>query len=63
MTAKKSAEVIIDGKVYTLSGYEAEGYLQKVASYINNKIGERPKIDSYRNLSSDTTETMVYLNI
>ena len=38
MTAKKSAEVIIDGKVYTLSGYEEEGYLQKVASYINNKI-------------------------
>ena len=32
MTAKKSAEVIIDGKVYTLSGYEEEGYLQKVGT-------------------------------
>ena len=54
MTATKSAEVIIDGKVYTLSGYEEEGYLQKVASYINNKIGELQKMDSYRRFSSDT---------
>ena len=28
MAAKKSAEVIIDGKVYTLSGYEEEDYLR-----------------------------------
>ena len=35
MSAKTSAEVVIDGKVYTLSGYEGEEYLQKVASYIN----------------------------
>ena len=33
MSAKTSAEVVIDGKVYTLSGYEGEEYLQKVASY------------------------------
>ena len=63
MTAKKSAEVIIDGKVYTLSGYEEEGYLQKVASYINNKIGELQKMDSYRRFSSDTKATLVELNI
>ena len=37
MSAKKSAEVLIGGKVYTLSGYEEEEYLQKVAAYINNK--------------------------
>ena len=40
MSAKTSAEVVIDGKVYTLSGYEGEEYLQKVASYINGKINE-----------------------
>ena len=28
MAAKTSAEVVIDGKVYTLSGYEGEEYLQ-----------------------------------
>ena len=37
MSAKTSAEVVIDGKVYTLSGYEGEEYLQKVASYINGR--------------------------
>ena len=37
MSAKTNAEVVIDGKVYTLSGYENEEYLQKVAAYINNK--------------------------
>ena len=40
MAEKTSAEVIIGGKVYTLSGYEGEEYLQKVATYINNKLGE-----------------------
>ena len=28
MSAKTNAEVVIDGKVYTLSGYENEEYLQ-----------------------------------
>ena len=34
MSAKKSAEVIIDGKVYTLSGYEEEEYLQKIIDFL-----------------------------
>ena len=40
MSAKTNAEVVIDGKVYTLSGYEEPEYLQKVAAYINSKINE-----------------------
>ena len=32
MATKNDAEVIIGGKVITLSGYESEEYLQKVAS-------------------------------
>ena len=51
MTAKKSAEVLIDGKVYTLSGYEEEGYLQKVGSYINNKLNEFNEMEEFRRLS------------
>ena len=35
MSAKTNAEVVIGGKVYTLSGFESEEYLQKIASYIN----------------------------
>ena len=40
MAEKTSAEVVIGGKVYTLSGYESEEYLQKVAVYINGKLNE-----------------------
>ena len=46
MAAKTDAEVIIDGKVYTLSGYESEEYLQKIASYLNGKIAEFRKNES-----------------
>ena len=37
-SAKHYTEVLIGGKVYTLSGYEGEEYLQKIALYIDNKI-------------------------
>ena len=50
MSAKTNAEVVIDGKVYTLSGYENEEYLQKVAAYINNKIAEFDDMDEYKHL-------------
>ena len=45
MAAKNNTEVIIDGKVYTLSGYESQEYLQKVATYINDKIAEFKMLD------------------
>ena len=48
MSAKTDTEVVIGGKMFTLSGYESEEYLQKVASYINNKITEYSKVDSFR---------------
>ena len=37
-SAKHFTEVLIGGKVYTLSGFEGEEYLQKVSSYLNHKI-------------------------
>ena len=63
MAAKKSAQVIIRDKVYTLSGYEEEEYLQKVANYINDKIAEFNSMDDYKRLSSDMKETLLELNI
>lgn len=63
MAAKKSAEVIIDGKVYTLSGYEEEDYLQKVGAYINNKISEFNEMEEFCRLSADTRSTLLALNI
>ena len=48
MAEKTSAEVVIGGKVYTLSGYESEEYLQKVAVYINGKLNEFDSIEVIR---------------
>ena len=63
MSAKTSAEVVIDGKVYTLSGYEGEAYLQKVAPYINNKIAEFEAMDDYRYIPLNMKGTLLQLNI
>ena len=63
MAEKTSAEVIIGGKVYTLSGYEGEEYLQKVATYINNKLGEFQGMEELRHLSGDMKATLLQLNI
>lgn len=60
---KTDTEVIIGGKVFTLCGYESEEYLQKVASYINNKVNEYGKLDSFRRQSLDTQAVLLQLNI
>ena len=63
MSAKTSAEVVIDGKVYTLSGYEEEEYLQKVAAYINNKINELETLDNTRHLPPNMKNILIELNL
>ena len=63
MAVKTDTEVIIGGKVFTLSGYESEEYLQKVASYINNKVAEYNKIDSFKRQPLDTQNVLLQLNI
>ena len=63
MSAKTNTEVIIGGKVFTLSGYESEEYLQKVASYINNKVTEYNKVDSFRRQALDIQNVLLQLNI
>ena len=56
-------EVIIHNKRYTLSGYESEEYLQKIASYINNKHTEFRNRDAYRFLDSDLKNILMQINI
>lgn len=63
MSVKTDTEVIIGGKVFTLSGYESEEYLQKVASYINNKMAEYAKVDSFKRQPLDTQNVLLQLNI
>ena len=35
-SSKNFTEVLIGGKVFTLSGFESEEYLQKVSTYLKN---------------------------
>lgn len=63
MSSKSNTEVIIGGKVYTLSGYEGEEYLQRIAAYINNKINEFHEMEDVRRLPVDMKSTLIELNI
>ena len=47
MAVKNTTQVLIGGKIVTLSGYESEEYLQKVANYMNNKLTELGQIPGY----------------
>lgn len=62
MAAKNKIQVLIGGKIYTLSGYESEEYLQKVAAYLNNKITEIRSIDGYQRLSPEMRSLLLNLN-
>ena len=63
MAIKTDTEVIIGGNVFTLSGYESEEYLQKVASYINSKIAEYARVESFRRQNVEQQHILLELNI
>lgn len=63
MSSKTNTEVIIGGKVFTLSGYESEEYLQKVATYLNNKYNEYNKLDGFKRQPVDTQNILLQLNV
>ena len=63
MSSKSDIQVVIGGKVYTLSGYEGEEYLQKIALYINNKMAELNDTPNYRRLNSDMQKILLELNM
>ena len=62
-SSKNFTEVIIGGKVFTLSGFESEEYLQRVSTYLNHKITECSNIDGYRRQSAENRSTILALNI
>ena len=62
MATKNTAQVLIGGKIITLSGYETEEYLQKVATYMNNKLAELSEIPGYSHQPMETKHTLLSLN-
>ena len=61
--SKEYYTVLIGGKIITLSGYESEEYLQKVASYMNNKMTELGQLPGYSRQSVETKHTLLSLNV
>ena len=63
MAVKNTTQVLIGGKIVTLSGYESEAYLQKVANYMNNKLTELGQLPGYNRQALETRHTLLSLNI
>lgn len=62
-SSRNNTEVLIGGKVFTLSGFESEEYLQKISSYLNHKIEECSNTEGYRKQSAETRSILLALNI
>ncbi len=62
-TSKNCTEVLIGGKVFTLSGFESEEYLQKVSTYLNHKIAECTSMEGYNRQTAETRSILLALNI
>lgn len=62
-SSRSYTEVLIGGKVFTLSGFESEEYLQRVSTYLNHKITECSNIEGYRRQNAETRSTLLALNI
>lgn len=63
MSEKHYAEVLIDGKIYTLGGAEEAQYLQKVAGYINDKTAQLKRQEGFTKQSQEYQTVMIELNI
>ncbi len=63
MRNKNDVEVLIDGRKYTICGFESAEYLQQIASYINRKFIEFKKKDYYARLDLDLRKILLAINI
>ena len=57
MAKKNTADVLINGKVYTISGYESTAYLQKVATYLNEMEEKVAVTEGYARTRSSFSKT------
>ena len=63
MAKKNIAEVLINGKIYTISGYESTAYLQKVAVYLNEMEDKVSQMEGYRRLGSEEKQLLKNMNL
>lgn len=63
MAKKNAAEVLINGKIYTISGYESTAYLHRVASYLNEMEEEISGMEGYRRLGTEEKQLLKNMNL
>ena len=63
MDSKNYTQVLIDGKIYTLGGAEDESYLQRTASYVNEKNNMLRRLPGFTKQSEEYQVAMAELNM
>ncbi len=64
MMEKNTVEVVIDGKIYLLSGSESDSYLHEVAGYLNSKILQfKREVKNYNKLEDSLKALLLEINI
>lgn len=63
MAKKNTAEVLINGKIYMISGYESTAYLQKVATYLNEMEEKVTSMNGYRRLGAEEKQLLKNMNL
>ena len=63
MKDKNDVEVLINGRKYTICGFESAEYLQQIASYINRKFIDFRKKDYYARMDLDLRNILLAINI
>ena len=63
MAKKNAAEVLINGKVYTIGGHESTAYLHRVASYLNEMEEQVSQLEGYRRMSPEEKQLLKNMNL
>lgn len=63
MAEEITQEVLIDGKVYTVSGAGSEEYFQEIARYLDKKIAEAKRFKPITNAGFDISTLFILINI
>ena len=61
--SKNVTEVVIAGKIISISGEEDAAYMTEVASFINGKLLELQKTKNYNKLSAEFKQIMLGMNL
>lgn len=61
--AKNVIEVVIAGKIVSVSGEEDAAYMTEVAAFINDKLLEIRKTENYAKLSAEHKQILLGMNL